>query len=357
MWDLIVVGGGPAGATLARLAGQRHRVLLLEQRPPARPGGAATAKVCGGLLAPDAQRALATLGLGLPGEVVCGPQLFAVRAIDAATGAERHYQRAYLNVDRGRFDAWLLGLAEAVGPGVTVWRGCRLRRLKVEDGEVLLDVECLGGLSVVRTRVLAGADGALSRVRRLAFPEAPDGDLYVAIQERLGLPAGAAQQASFTALFDAAATDFYGWAIPKGDEVLVGAALRPGAAAPPGFERIKAALGACGVPLGPVRAREGALLRRPGPDDLVLGGGPVALVGEAAGFISPTSAEGISWALRSGAALADALAPGLEGWEARYRAATAPMRRRLLAKRLKLPVMFRPWLRRLALRSGAGALF
>jgi len=350
MWDLVVVGGGPAGATLARLASRHHRVLLLEARRPPIPGGAPPAKVCGGLLAPDAQRMLATLGLGVPRAVLCGPQLFSVRAIDAATGLERHYQRSYLNVDRGRLDRWLLDLAE---PGAVVRRGCRLRRLREEADHVLLEVESVGGLSVERARLVAGADGALSRVRRHAFPGRPDGDLYVAIQERLAARGG---EACFTAIFEPSAGDFYGWAIPKDGELVVGAAVRPGAAAPAAFERMKARLAAFGVATGPVRAREGALLRRPRRRDLVLGRGGVALLGEAAGFVSPSSAEGISWALRSAAALADALEPGIFGWEGRYRAATASLRRDLVLKRLKMPFMYWPWLRALALASGAGAV-
>jgi flavin-dependent dehydrogenase len=309
--------------------------------------------VCGGLLAPDAQRMLASLGLGVPGDVLCGPQLFSVRAIDAVTGAERHYQRCYLNVDRGRFDRWLLGLAEEAGHGLTVRRGRRLRRLRQEADHVVLEVEATGGLVVERARLVAGADGAWSRVRRQAFPGRPDGDLYVAIQERLACRGG---DACFTAIFEPSAGDFYGWAIPKDGELVVGAALRPGAAAPAAFERVKARLADFGVAMAPVRSREGAWLRRPRRRDLLLGRGRVALVGEAAGFVSPSSAEGISWALRSGAALADALEPGLLGWEARYRAGTRGLRRELVLKRLKLPLMYRPWLRALALRSGAGAV-
>ena len=99
------------------------------------------------------------------------------------------------------------------------------------------------------------------------------------------------------------------------------------------------------------------MLHRPSrPGHLVTGAGRVALVGEAAGFVSPSSAEGISRALRSGAALAAALATGLEGWEARYREGTAGLRRELAAKTLKAPMLFSPVLRRLVMASGLGTI-
>lgn len=80
------------------------------------------------------------------------------------------------------------------------------------------------------------------------------------------------------------------------------------------------------------------------------------LLGEAAGFISPSSLQGISYALDSGALLAKALKPGLEDAEKRYAALTAALRRQLRGKLLKNPVLYTPWIRKLILNTGIGSM-
>ncbi len=71
MYDIVIVGAGPAGANLARLIGEKYKVLLLDKRdlennnPERR-----MHKCCGGLLAPDAQKMIAKLGLGIPKDVL-----------------------------------------------------------------------------------------------------------------------------------------------------------------------------------------------------------------------------------------------------------------------------------------------
>ena len=109
MYDLAIIGAGPAGATLARAIGQKYKALLVDKKEnPA--AGYFHGKCCGGLLAPDAQKLLARMGVALPREALVGPQIFAVRAIDLSSGRERFYQRFYINIDRGKFERWLISL-------------------------------------------------------------------------------------------------------------------------------------------------------------------------------------------------------------------------------------------------------
>ena len=353
MYDIAIVGAGPAGSTLARLLGDRYRVLLVDRRRlDLEPSAGLLAKACGGLLAPSAQHELARQGLGIPASVVVGPQLFAVRTLDLVAGLERLYQRFYVNVDREAFDRWLVSL---VGPGIETGYGWSLTDLQRDaDGSFLRFSTAGGGTAGVRARLVVGADGASSLVRRRAFADSPAPERYSAIQARFDTVSA---DASYGAIFDSALTDFYGWTIPKGDALVIGAAFSAGPGVPASFNALVERLRESGMRFGPELERSSAMVSRPTSLlHLCPGDGGVALLGEAAGFISPSSAEGISYALRSAAALAGALEPGLRGVDARYRRAAWPLALDVGVKALKSSAIYGTTSRRLIMRSGIGAI-
>jgi len=347
-YDVAIVGAGPAGATLARLIGQRCRVLLVDKRQrDSRSGDFTAAKCCGGLLAPDAQRMLSTLGLGLPRDVLEEPQLFVVKAMDLRQGTERYYQRHYINMDRRKFDSWLLSL---VPPGVEVRTNCRFLSCERADNGLTLKFTHDGAPCTERAGILVGADGANSRVRRQLLPTSPLPTRYIAIQEQVErdhcLP-------HFTSLFDREITDYYAWTIPKGNHRLIGAALRPGPTAAAKFERLKDKLRHCGFKFGRTLNREGAFIVRPTRRaHLCTGLNEIALVGEAAGWISPSSAEGFSYAFRSALLLDEALRAAPQDFQRHYHRKAAALRRNILLKSWKSRVVFNPTLRKAIMKSG-----
>ncbi len=284
--------------------------------------------------------------------MIGGPQLFAVRTSDLPSGLERLYQRFYVNVDREAFDRWLVSL---VGSHVDVATGWRALACEPDAGGVTVRFETSGGGSAsIRTGLVVGADGAGSLVRRAVLPAWRQGRRYTAIQARFRARDDASH---YGAIFDETVTDFYGWTIPKGDTVIAGAAFRHGRGSVGAFEEFVLKARRAGLLAGEEVSREAAPMMRPvSPLDVSAGYGRVALLGEAAGMISPSSGEGISFALRSASALAAATESGLDGALERYRDNAAPLGFEVTAKLAKAAVIHGPVMRRVALATGAGAI-
>jgi geranylgeranyl reductase len=348
MYDITIIGAGPAGATLARLLGQRFRVLLVDLRhldtTVPDPGGT---KCCGGLLAPDAQAMLSEMGLGLPSHVLVDPQIFVVKTMDIPQNLERYYQRNYINMDRLAFDRWLVSI---VPDSIDKMFGTRFTGVTRIDGGMEVELMADGERKKVKSRIIVGADGGSSTLRKTAYPRWSVADVYFSIQERVE---SSSPLPYFTAVFDREITDYYSWAIPKDDHLLIGAALSPRKDTAARFNLLKERLADRGISFGETVQREGAAIVRPTTSGhLLTGRDGVVLIGEAAGWISPSSAEGISYAFRSALCLADALGDGVEGFEERYRKRTSALRRNIRMKNLKIPFMYNPLIRKMVMASG-----
>jgi len=348
MYDIVIVGAGPAGSMLARLIGANHRVLVLEKRVEIRPSTMTSgAKCCGGLLAPDAQVQLARLGLGLPRDLLVGPQLFAVRTIDIDHGQECFYQRHYINMDRGRFDQWLLSLM----PGsIEVLMGRRVISCLSRPDWAEITYTYKGKTTCVRGRLVVGADGAWSVIRRYCPGSIHRPDSYYAIQEWHSMDT---VMPYFTAIFDRSVTDFYAWIIPKENQLILGAALQFGVDVYARMDLLRKRLDVYGLHFKrPERVRSGALLRPRHIAQLNTGHGRIALIGEAAGFISPSSAEGLSYAFKSALLLARALNTSSDKVVHHYARNALSLRLNILGKTLKSPFMYYPPLRNIIMTLG-----
>ena len=344
IYDIAVVGAGPAGAVFVKeisAARPDLKIVLIDGQSKS------SAKPCGGLLAPDAQKLLARFDLVLPKSVLEDPQIFAVETIDIGKKLIRYYQRHYLNMDRYAFDKWLLSL---VPPHVNIIKG-RCNGIK-RDGKLFnIEIKSAESGSRVFARALVGADGGGSLVRRTFFK--PMKVQYVAIQQ--WFRNNGQKLPYYSCIFDAKTSDSCSWTIHKGNYVIFGGAFEKQECRR-NFDAQKARLEAfLGNSFGEAVKTEACLVSSPrSMKDFCTGEGNVFLLGEAAGFISASSFEGLSSAMYSGKMLADSFAKGKSYGDVQgiYRKATRSLRLKLREKAVKRMFLCNPFTRSLIMRSG-----
>ncbi len=265
------------------------------------------------------------------------------------------YQRHYVNIDRSLFDSWLWSLLpdrvvvldQCLAIGVATGPRGGIIRYRKAGREYSLEARLVLGAGGAGTPVPGLLDEITGRFRR-----------YLALEEWFECPESPPY---YQALFDPSLTDYYAWTIPKNGALIVGAALSPGRDPRARFGRLKDGLVRAGLSLGKTLRRECAFLLRPRWTDAArlpdLASGTRALAGEAGGLISPSSGEGISYALESASLLAASIrAAGWEGFARLYRRGLRSLQRKIFWKCLKNPFIYTGLPRRLVMTVGWGAL-
>ncbi|MCT4598061.1 MAG: FAD-binding protein [Vallitalea sp.] len=346
VYDVVIVGAGPGGSTLARLLDEKYKVLLIDKRNLGSYTDNNKEKCCGGLLAPDAQNMLAKLGLGIPQEVLTGPQMFSVNSIDFDNNIERYYQRHYININREKFDRWLVSL---IPNSVELCFNSLYKSYKKVDDYIEVKLNKDGENIIVKTKILVGADGAISRVREQTFEHKKSPDKYVSIQHWYKTKK---EMPYYTSIFDKEITDFYSWLIQKEDSILIGTAIPIKEDANEKFQLLISKLKKQGIDIGEAEKKSGTLIMRTRKIRQINSiKDNVVLIGEAAGFISPSSAEGISYALKSGSILAKCINEQHYDFGKKYNKKTRSLKTNIIFKNLKSILMYNKTIRRWIMKS------
>jgi flavin-dependent dehydrogenase len=286
---------------------------------------------------------LHTLALGVlagygtvPEGIVLEPRTVRFRYHDWDRKIRKETDTEFLNVDRAGFDHWLLGLLPDT---VQVADRTSVTGFSQDETGVLIDLDTADGPHQVRADLLVGADGARSQVRRtLAIS---DSSSYVTLQDFVALEGAIDPVFDCIYMRDIGDEFAYAYVVPKGPVAIVGSVFYPRTKRPwQKQDQVLEILRTRLPQLGESRLREAsAALHLRSPEDVLPGHGRVLLAGEAGGFMSPTSGEGISWALRTGRAAGIAAAGDPAGALVRYTAAVAPVVADLHRRFRWLPLM------------------
>ena len=195
---------------------------------------------------------------------------------------------------------------------------------------------------IIKSRYIIGADGAFSAVRRGITKK--DLTRYLTIQEWSTEKNG---METFDYILSNDLTDFYSWTIPKGNSLILGSALSLKDNTFEKFELFKKRLKDRCLLKCSAGKRESALISRPKHiDEVILGNENVFLVGESAGLISPSSGDGISFALRSGFSCAQAINKDFQSSLENYLEISQPLVNEIAKKLEKSKILSNPSLRK-----------
>jgi len=302
MYDLIVIGAGPAGSAAGRHAAKLGlKTLIIEKEVFPR------YKPCAGGLS---EKAISYLDFSLPPEII-KKEIFGTRLHHAGRVIEKSKNcRLGALVSRSKLDNFLLTKAEEM-------------QVKIKMGEKVTSCDETGNYVAVNTfkgtyraRHVIIAEGAHGKLKYLVRKQASKKDLFFSVVTEVPDPARVIDNHVLD-IHLGISKKGYGWVFPHEDYLSVGIAgslkdfKRPRQALNDFLNRncfnsgngfkIRGHL----IPAGKIRAD--------------LSSARILLCGDAAGFVDSFSGEGIAYAIRSGQLAAKAVADNLSHNNSQYR--------------------------------------
>ena len=299
-YDVIVVGGGPAGATAATdLATAGKKVAMLDR--------AGRIKPCGGAVPPRMIK-----DFDIPDSQIVAK----INTARMVSPTQRHVdipiEGGYVGmVDREHFDAFLRDRAQQAGAVHLTGTYLRIERSDGETHLIYRD-KATGAEVDLTTRLVLGADGARSVVARAEIDGGAEIPYVIAYHEIIKAPeaVGNYDPKRCDVIYDGRISpDFYGWVFPHGDSASVGMGT-----CIEGIDLKKATADlrrSAGLTECETIRREGAPIPLK-PLDRWDNGRDVLVCGDAAGVVAPSSGEGIYYAMACGRMAASAAAAFVE---------------------------------------------
>lgn len=287
-YDVVVVGGGPSGATAAEdLARAGRKVALIDR--------AGRIKPCGGAIPP---RLIADFDI--PDSQIVARITTARMVSPTARSVDIPIENGFVGmVDREFFDEFLRDRAAKAGADRHTGTFLRIDRSEQGTWVVYRDKKTREEVAL-RTKLIIGADGARSDVARAEVPGGDTIPYVIAYHEIIKAPEGIAKYdpTRCDVIYDGVISpDFYGWVFPHGAHASVG--MGTGVDGTDLKEATRLLRESSGLTECDTIRKEGAPIPLK-PLDKWDNGRDVVLAGDAAGVVAPSSGEGIYYAMEGG---------------------------------------------------------
>lgn len=312
-YDVVICGGGPAGCSTAMNLDDNYKTLLIDKNSFPRD------KPCGGMLVEESIELVKKLNP--PNEIFTSPKHIDLKCIDWNNDTVIDEKRDFWNLSRKNFDYWLL---EKARQSIDIAAGVKL--LKFEDKKKNVELTIAEGRKIrtlnCNKLILACGphNGTKTPINKTRIKK------YTAVQEWI-LPNKTIGNYTYF-IFDNDITDYYSWLVPKDDYLVIGSAfpMNGNHKTSDLFQKLKESIFNHLKIQGESFKMEAHMISRPlDINTISLCNGNVFYVGENAGFISPTTGEGISFSLRSGYNCATAINTDIDGSTKIYEELSTPL--------------------------------
>ncbi|GFZ18042.1 pyridine nucleotide-disulfide oxidoreductase family protein [Actinidia rufa] len=300
-----VIGGGPAGSSTAEaLACGGVETFLFERSPD-------TAKPCGGAI-PLCMLDEFSIPTELIDRKVTQMKIISPSNLTVDFGKTLKPHEFISMLRREVLDSYLRSRAESSGATLLKALVTNLELPSSAGAPYTVQYTMGGSRRSLAVDVVVGADGANSRVAKSI--RAGNYACAIAFQERIKLPHDKMEYYQNLAemyVGSDVSPDFYGWVFPKCDHVAVGTGTVRSKQDIKLFQHGIRARARCKISGGKViKVEAHPIPEHPRP---VRVRGRVALVGDAAGYVTKCSGEGIYFAAKSGRMCGEAIVRASEG--------------------------------------------